>query len=1010
MNRKQWKKLNIDTRNASDIEEEIAHLSALYDTGWAPDFENPDIGTAIAKIYATGMEENIARVNEILDRYHTEFVNMLDISLLPAKPASAIVVMDLVSDTIDGCPVPKGTKLLAQNGEEPYVFETDHSLYVSGSRLVASFLADGEKGSIVPLLGTFRRPNLPGECVPTPRELEDEDFVVPDSTQVFMEAVEPFSLFGEDDGMEVNALSFYHPVMFDTGKDAVFVRLEGNDGLIEDIREGRYTFMYDDPEEGMLPMDEVRLADDGKTFCLRKDREGGFEHLTLLAKQPPLAAKKVSRISFSSMGEAQAAQAISSGATDFDPDRFLPFTDTLSLYAECYIGHDRYFGKKGARITMTFDLTFDENRISLTEEEEQGELKIIKRRPNAARQEVFADCYVQEIAVEYFNGTGWKKLPLSEEPRLMFMDLKARKVTLTFRCPDDWEETESGSYSGRAIRMILLKSDNCYVRPAVHHYPVIRDLRLSYTYEDHYVDAVRAEVYYGTKVKDITEQLKSDKGFIAFEKSEYEEDALYLGFSKRIENGPASILFRMEDGMRFSGLKCRFEYLGYDGWRQMKVLDYTQEFTRSGVVMFMPPSDMKQAVLEGQLLFWLRVVRVKKEADDEDRKVLPRVLDIVLNAVQVSNIETRQEVPIYIDEAVPNMRFALGTQNILDADVWVNEMGKYSRDQMLRMSEEDTENIRVEYDPQGQITAFFVRWHETERFEVSDDPRVYALDRLKNELIFGDGVHTAIPRVTDDVAVRFTIRCCNGQLGNVPAGAITEPLENINYIGSITNPIRAYGGSNIESVENALARGAGLLSSRNRLVSLDDYKRAILSYSDTIDQVSGIVGTTIEGKEDPSQITFLLLMKDYAEGSYAFHRIVGGLKKELLARAELTVAEDKFHLLEPIYVDVSVSVWVDVVSIDDSFEIQNLLRECLKEYLDPLGYGRGQGWKIGTMPKKPQILMRLNVLKSRVIVKKSVMIAHYSDASGEHEVDLEELKVTPFMIPRSGKHDVHIIY
>ncbi|MCR5654163.1 MAG: hypothetical protein K6G07_00765 [Lachnospiraceae bacterium] len=1010
MNRKQWKKLNIDTRTATDIEQEIARLSGQYDTGWAPDFENPDIGGTLAKIYASGMEDNLTRVNEILDRYHTEFVNMLDISLLPAKPASAIVVMDLISDTIDGCPVAKGTKLLAGNGEEPYVFETDHSLYVSGSRLVNSFLADGENGTIVPLLGNFERPALPGEKGGVVLDEDEESVAPPDKEQVMIEEFQPFSLFGESEGLEVNAISFFHPVMFDTGKDAMFVRIEGNEELVEDIKNGAYAFMYDDPEEGMLPMDEVALMADQKTFRVRKDKEGGFEHLIMLAKKPPLAAKKVDRICFSSMGEAVPAEAVSSGATDFDTDRFLPFTDTLSLYAECYVGHDRYFGKSGARITMTFDLTFDENRISLTDEEEQDELKIIKRRPNAARQEVYADCMVQEVAVEYFNGTGWKKLPLSEEPRLMFMDLKARRVSLSFICPDDWEETESGSYSGRAIRFNLLKSDNCYVRPAVHHYPIIRNLMLSYTYEDHYVDAYRADLYYGTKVKDITEQLKNEKGYIAFEKCEYEDDALYLGFSKRIENGPASILFQLEDGMRFSGLKCRFEYLGYDGWRQMKVLDYTQEFTRSGVIMFMPPSDMKQSTLEGHSCYWLRVVRVKKEADDEDRTALPKIINIIPNAVQVSNIETRQEVPIYIDEAVPNMRFALGTQNVLDADVWVNEMGKYSRDIMLRKVEEDPDNIRVEYDPQGQITAFFVRWHETERFEVSDDPRVYELDRLQNELIFGDGIHTAIPRVTDDIAVRFTIRCCNGQRGNVPADAISEPLENINFIGSITNPIRAYGGSNIESVENALARGAGLLSSRNRLVSLDDYKRAILSYSDTIDQVTGIVGETIEGKEDASQITFLLLMKDYAEGSYAFHRIVGGLKKELLQRAELTVAEDKFHLMEPIYVDVSVSVWVDVVSIDDSFEIQNLLRECLESYLDPLGYGKGHGWKIGTMPKKPQILMRLNVLKSRVIVKKSVMIAHYTDASGEHEVDLEELKVTPFMVPRSGKHDVHIIY
>lgn len=86
------------------------------------------------------------------------------------------------------------------------------------------------------------------------------------------------------------------------------------------------------------------------------------------------------------------------------------------------------------------------------------------------------------------------------------------------------------------------------------------------------------------------------------------------------------------------------------------------------------------------------------------------------------------------------------------------------------------------------------------------------------------------------------------------------------------------------------------------------------------------------------------------------------------------------------------------------------MRNCLEEYLNPIGYGTGRGWKIGTIPKKPQILMRLDVLKSKAIVRKSVMTAHYIDIFGEHETDLTTLKPTPFMIPRSGNHEVHIVY
>ena len=161
MSRNRSKRLLIDNRTQADIEARIAELSNEYGTGWVPDPEKPDIGTAIAKLYARCMEENIGRVNEVLDRYHTEFVNMLDISLLPAKPASSVVVLDLLSDAIAGSAVPKGTKFVAE-GDTPYIFETDHSLYVSSSKVVTVFLTDGEKGCVVPLLGQFERPAFPG--------------------------------------------------------------------------------------------------------------------------------------------------------------------------------------------------------------------------------------------------------------------------------------------------------------------------------------------------------------------------------------------------------------------------------------------------------------------------------------------------------------------------------------------------------------------------------------------------------------------------------------------------------------------------------------------------------------------------------------------------------------------------------------------------------------------------------------------------------------------------------
>ncbi len=1004
MNRKSLKKLKIDTRLAEDIEDRISELAESYDTGWHLDRENPDIGTALVHVFAGQMEENIDRVNEVLDRYHTEFVNMLDISLLPARPASGMVVMNVIADTIDGTGVARGTKFLT-NGEDPYVFEAEHSIYVTSSEISMVFMTDFKDGTIGYV-----------------KEAE--------------ESLKPFILFGSCDEYPRSEVTFYHPYMFNAMGDDLFMRIKTDGDFVEMIQKGMFQFSYAGAG-GETVIDDYELADDNETFVLRmnmmpvvakekvelvvegegededaaadEDNESMYA-LKLSAVGPVEKSVKVESITFSAKGNLQPPENVTNGLNDLEVEKFLPFSDTLSLYATCFIGSDRCFSKAGALITMEFTLEFNENRISLTQEEVDESLKIVKRRPASIRNEAYTDTYIDEVAVEYYNGVGWRRLEITGGGAQMFDSSSAGKMEISFICPSDWEETAAGSYDGRCIRLQITKSDNCYLRPAVHHYPVIKDIVLSYSYEARYEPAKKAIAISGTSVKDVTTAQYQGKPYVVFTVSEYMEDALYIGLTKRIESGPASILFEMEEGVRYNGVKANFAYSSMDGFKQMKVLDYTEDFSKTGVIAFMPPSDWTPRELEGQNLFWLKIMRHQKEEPNEDENVLPKIRDIALNAVAVANIETKEEESVYIEEVMPNMRFTLGATGVLNADVWVNEMGRFSQETMNAWAMTDPANVVLEKDARGVITAIFVRWQEVEHFETASTKRSYQLDRLNNELIFGDGVHTWIPSVLDDVAVKFTVRCCNGSVGNVEAGTITDTRDFLMYVGAVSNPIKAYGGSDIESLDNALERGASILSSRYRLISMDDYIRAIMAYSDTIDACVGISGETVEGEIDEASMTFVLLMKEFEEGSYAFHRVVGGLKRFLLTQSELTVVPDKLHIIEPIYVRISVIVWVTVVELDDSFEIQNMLEDCLNEYLSPLGYGSGGGWRIGTLPKKPQILMRLGILKSRAIIRKSVMVASYRDSEGDHEVDLDELEVTPFMVTRSGEHKVHILY
>ncbi len=151
-------------------------------------------------------------------------------------------------------------------------------------------------------------------------------------------------------------------------------------------------------------------------------------------------------------------------------------------------------------------------------------------------------------------------------------------------------------------------------------------------------------------------------------------------------------------------------------------------------------------------------------------------------------------------------------------------------------------------------------------------------------------------------------------------------------------------------------------------------------------------------------------MKDYAEGSFSFHRIEAQLLKHLIANSEISILSTKLHIVEPVFVSVQVTVWTELMYMDDSFEVQNSIRNVLDVYFDPVKGGMGNGWEIGTMPKKPQILMQLAGVKNQALIKKTSITVNYTDYEGEHEMDYDSLKVTPFMVCKSGKHQVNILY
>ena len=199
-----------------------------------------------------------------------------------------------------------------------------------------------------------------------------------------------------------------------------------------------------------------------------------------------------------------------------------------------------------------------------------------------------------------------------------------------------------------------------------------------------------------------------------------------------------------------------------------------------------------------------------------------------------------------------------------------------------------------------------------------------------------------------------------------------------------------------------------MFSARGRLVTEQDYEREILHFSDNIDKVSIINGMGRDGIYRERMLGIVLLMKDCGNGSESFLRTQNELKQHLLKHCELSIHPKDLQIEEPIFVELNVDIWASVMKMEDSFEVQNLIKNTLDEYLNPVSNHYGKGWNIGVLPRKTQILMRLNSLKSQAMIRHMVVTAKYEDSTGVHEVDIEDIQRSPYMVVVNGKHQVYI--
>lgn len=966
----------IDSRTRKDFIEMIRSLSESYVPEWKFDLDNPDPLSVIARIFANQTEENVKRLNMVLHKYHIEFANMYGMARKPAIPAKAICTLSTGGGNSQGVELCKGAQVIGTTPEgEDMIFAFQHDISVIRAELTHVIEVSGiEKKAVAYNVG------------------------------------DGFPLFSyQGCSIHRQAVEMQFGRAFDAGKRKLRLRFGGDNKMLAALFADRERFLLSYlTGEGAVPFDEVRCDGDYVEFWNDETDSGAFQTVVLEMTGGVEGNVGLNQIELFIPHDQMRPEFIWNGRGEVADDIFCPFTEQPALYSEFFIGQELLFGQEGAELTLGFTLAF-ERFTANNAVEEAPELKIIRKKPKNNFPRPHYRCYIQEVTFEYFNGKGWKRLPASIDVSALFArEENAGRYEIGFEAPADWESVVQGGYEGRCIRMQIVRADNCYMQEVEYVYPVLSDFDIHINESSRGIRPQKVIKVQGARNTDITAELANGICIPVFTQLAYSGDYVYWGFDRPLGQGTVSLFVELEKTAVFKGLNLSFAYSASAGFKPLKVIDDTDSFQNSGRILFMPPPDMAECEVEGRSGYWIRIEDSGRYFAAHKSDV-PFVRRIYKNAVMVENIVEKEEQDYYIDAVTPNMRFGLYSDNVLSVEVWVNEKEQLSSDEMKALMQDKTVQTRAEYNFLGEIEEFYILWNEVDSFEnCGGSTRCYCIDRGRSEIVFGDGVHVRVPLCLDDVAFRTRVICCDGEKANIPAGSIDRFRGAVFSVEEIQNPIDAYGGTNLESMGAALKRGSNILSSRRRMVSERDYIKETLAFSDAIEQVECVTGLMRDQSSDDAVISLILLMKDYQQGSYSFRGIQGALKEYLLDRCEITCGISDVQIVEPIFVKISIDIWLDTSNMYESLELKHIWIDRITDYLEPVKHTRTNGWRIGMLPNTRQIRLMLGSLEDTARIAHMNVTAQYTCNRNEYIMSLDHVEKNPFMLCCNGTHNVYI--
>ncbi|MCI3920977.1 putative baseplate assembly protein [Paenibacillus sp. TRM 82003] len=1027
----------VDERNATALLEQMKRLAPYYTPEWRFLPESPDPGTALFLMFSKLLEGNIRRLNQVPYKAFLSFLNRFDASVLPARPALAQVVFELSEGAGEAVYVEAGTQLSATAPGEPeqVPFETAAPLLVTPARLTDVLSVSPKRDRIVRL---------------AEERNEEREFA----------RIEPgtdgrgVALFGpEGDNLQEHIFYVKHDDLF-LLKSPSFIELTVKNtrneyAVPETVRylsdknavEWEY---YAGDDEGWTAFDRVFGTNDKLRLTKRRRREirpierfgeTGYwircraKSLDEASGTPYLGGVQLDRLTMKSdflvvkPEDGIVPDRLYFNDIQVEADELAPFGEFFSPFACFYIANRETFTKRGAEVTLQFQMNYGEHRL-LPDRPPQINWKPIMKRAEVDKTEIPDPVTIANVQWEYWNGRGWVQLPVGAEARTMFhMPYEGTQPReLRFVCPEDIEETAVNAEENYWIRGRILAVENAYSNNAIYYAPKLKRLRTRFEYSASTIVPERFVIRNNLEVRERTEEVQTGGvAFRPFVKLEGAAPALWFGFDAPPERGPIhiylSLLSRRTTERDVPPID--WEYLRQSGgsavWTPLAAADETNGFTRSGSIQFVGPRDFAFAGAFGVRRYWIRAVNRDGSLDaDAQAAAAPRCVAAVMNAALAVQQETlARELPQRIerydavDESV-QVSYVLSRTPVLSEAVWVDETATMSEEEAAMLSAAGLE-LDIVRDSVGGMMRCWVRYAPMKHFLASGpNDRHYAIDRTTGHLWFGDGMNGKTPPNLNEDSVRVTYATGGGLRGNVPAGAISSLRGSIAYIDGVNNPEPAAGGCDAGTVEEAVKRAPKLFSHRHRAVTTEDFEWLTREAHPNVSKVKCLPNLNVKLEPEPGAISIVVLPKSGVGNGPHFLELKRQVEKTLLHQAASNVAfPGSIQVMDPAVLEIGVQATLWVRSMDDVVPVEREATRRLDAFLDPIqGGADGSGWDIGQVVHRSMFFALLKSV-GPVLHIPQISLNVYKTENGERvEWNPDRIADVPHGIVVPGAHRI----